>query len=93
MGRGPAAALWFAAISAMAGDPADEAARQWTIHTARMEGAAVNVREAADAVAAEAQRVADSGRIQAAARLASQVSDLNRRVVSASLAAEVLDEN
>ena len=64
----------------------------WLVRTARMEGAAVNVKEAASALRLTAEDIAAAGRVQSVARLHSQADDLNRRVVSARLAADVLDD-
>ena len=64
----------------------------WMVRTSRMEGAAVNVKEAAADLRATAEQVAASGRLTDVAVISSQAFELNRRVVSAGLAAKVLDE-
>lgn len=64
----------------------------WMVRVARMEGASVDVEEAAAAVAATAQSIADAGRVQDVALLSGQAQQLKRKVISASLAADVLDE-
>lgn len=96
----PAAALLVLAPTAVAQDPPpteasvlDEDARAaWMVRIARMEGASVDVEEAAAAVAATAQSIADAGRVQDIALLSGQARELERKVISASLAAQVLDE-
>lgn len=93
MGRSALVVAVLGALALGAAAFADEAAdKQWTIRTARMEGAAVNVREASDEVGATARRIAESGRLHSLSELGSDMGELNRRVVSAKLAAEVLDE-
>lgn len=64
----------------------------WSLRVARMEGAAVNVKEAAAAARATASGIASSGRLRDVAVLHSQANALHQRVVSASLAAKLLDE-
>lgn len=64
----------------------------WLIRTSRMEGAALNVREAAGELRAATAAVADGGRLHDVARISSLAFELNRRVVSAGLAAKILDE-
>ncbi len=64
----------------------------WIMRTSRMEGASVDVEEAAAALHETAARIEAGGRLDALAELLGDVRELNRRVVSASLAAEVLDQ-
>ena len=71
---------------------ADEEAKRWAIRTARMEGAAVNIEEAAKALRDTADRVSSGERLVSLDELSSDVAQLNLRVVSAGLAAEILDE-
>ena len=78
--------MWFLLL--IAALPADT----WTTRTARMEGAAISVKEAALAVQTTAQGIADSGRVKDVATLHSLASDLDRRVISARLAASVMDQ-
>lgn len=94
------AALLALAPTALAQDPppaessvldADTRAA-WMVRIARMEGASVDVEEAAAAVAATAQSIADAGRLQDVALLSGQTRELERKVISATLAAQVLDE-
>jgi|GEM_PF-3210937 len=94
------AVLLLAAPVAIAQDPPpiedaaiDEDTRAaWMVRVARMEGASVDVEEAAAMVAATAQSIADAGRVQDVALLSGQAQQLRRKVISATLAAEVLDE-
>ncbi len=65
---------------------------RWPVRTARMEGASVNIEEAAAQAEETAQSIADSGRLVRMVELLSDAAELNRRVVSAELAAGVLDE-
>ena len=83
------------APSALADEPApspDARLETWRVRVARMEGASVNVEEAATALVETATRIADSGRIHGLSDLVSDADHLNRRVVSLTLATEVLDE-
>lgn len=64
----------------------------WLIRTSRMEGAALNVREAAAELKTVTAAVADGGRLYDVARIHHLGFELNRRVVSAGLAAQVLSE-
>lgn len=64
----------------------------WNFRTARMEGAAGNVIEAAAALRATAEGVVAAGRVQDVAVLRSQADALHQKVVSASLAAANLDQ-
>jgi hypothetical protein len=70
----------------------DDTRAAWMVKVARMEGASVDVEEAAAALAVTAQAIADAGRVQDVALLSGQAEALKRKVISASLAAEVLDE-
>lgn len=76
--------------SALAQEPADPG--KWLLRTSRMEGAAVDVAEAAQAVGAVARQVGADGYLHSLAALKAQAIVLNRQVASAHLAAEVLDE-
>ena len=69
-----------------------ELRRLWLRKIARMEGASVDVEEAAAALAATAQSIADAGRVQDVALLSHQAHELRRKVISAGMAADVLDE-
>ena len=86
------------APAAVADDPTPDAALDadtravWMVRVARMEGASVDVEEAAAALAATAQSIADAGRVQDVALLSGQAELLKRKVISASLASEVLDD-
>ncbi len=84
----PAAAPAAAPVSVL--DPDTRAT--WMVRIARMEGASVDVEEAAAAVAATAQSIADAGRVQDVALLSGQAEQLKRKVISATLASEVLDD-
>ena len=74
--------------------PAEDAAQDqlWIVHTARMEGASVNVEEAAADLQKTAAAIAEGGRLTALAALAADAEKLDRRVVSARLAAQVLTD-
>lgn len=84
--------LVFAALPASAEPEVDPRLETWNLRLARMEGASVNVEEAAQALASSAGRVGDSGRIHGLSELVSDAGELNRRVVSLTLATGVLDE-
>jgi len=64
----------------------------WMVRIARMEGASVDVEEAARAVADTAQKIAESGQVSDVALLSGRAAALNRKVISATLASSVLDE-
>lgn len=93
-------ALLAASPVAVAQEPApssasaidDDTRATWMVRIARMEGATVDIEEAAAAVAATAQSIADAGRVQDVALLSGQARELQRKVISASMAANVLDE-
>ena len=70
----------------------EEARRTWMVRIARMEGASVDVEEAARAVADTARKISDSGRISDVALLSGRADQLKRKVISATLAADVLDD-
>lgn len=70
----------------------DARAETYFLRLARMEGASVNVEEAAQALSASAARVGQSGRMHGLSELVADAGELNRRVVSLTLATEVLDE-
>ena len=74
--------------AASPGEPAADKA--WLVRASRMEGAAGNVREAAQALQGAARSITAGGRVQAVAELSSAAAELDRRVSSAALAAEVL---
>lgn len=78
----------LALILLLAALPADT----WSLRTSRMEGAAVNVREAAEALQATAEGIASTGRVKDVAVLRSQALALHQKVASASLAATMLDQ-
>ena len=78
----------LALILLLAALPADT----WSLRTSRMEGAAVNVREAAEALRATADGIATLGRVKDVAVIHSQATLLHQKVVSASLAARLLDQ-
>lgn len=78
----------FALILLLAALPADT----WSLRTARMEGAAGNIREAAQALGSTASGIAEAGRVKDVAVLHSQAELLHRRVLSATLAAKLLDQ-
>lgn len=87
------APLLLAAPRATAQDDA-EAARtdKWRVRVARMEGASVNVEEAAGALHRTAQGIAEGGRLTGLSALKADAAQLDRRIISARLAAEVLDD-
>jgi len=64
----------------------------WLVRTARIEGAAGNVKEAAAAVAEVASDIAEGGRLDHLAEFLGRADQLDRRIISTRLAAEVLDE-
>ncbi len=71
----------------------DEATRAtWMVRIARMEGASVDVEEAARAVAQAARGIAASGEARDVAVLSGSAAELRRKVISATLAAQVLTE-
>lgn len=78
------------APAALAQEPTDPG--RWLLRTSRMEGAAVDVAEAAQAVSALARQVGADGYLHSLAALKAQATVLNRQVASARLAAEVLDQ-
>jgi hypothetical protein len=92
------AALLLLAPTALAQDGApdqdavDAAQQLWMVHTARMEGASVNVEEAAADLQRTAAQIAEGGRLTALSALAADAAKLERRVVSAKLAAQVLTD-
>ena len=67
-------------------------AERWLVRVARMEGASVNVEEAAGSLHQTASQIAASGRLSGLSALAADAAQLERRVISASLAANVLDD-
>ena len=73
--------------------PSAEENQAWSVKLARMEGASVNVQEAALATQDSARRIASSGRITGLSDLLNDSIELNRRVVSLRLATEVLTED
>jgi hypothetical protein len=77
------------APGALAQEPAGG---RWLLRTSRMEGAAVDVAEAAQAFGAAARSVGEDGYLHRLAELKARATVLNRQVASARLAAEVLDE-
>jgi len=77
------------APGALAQEPAGG---RWLLRTSRMEGAAVDVAEAAQAFGAAARSVGEDGHLHRLAELKARATVLNRQVASARLAAEVLDE-
>lgn len=64
----------------------------WMVRIARMEGATVDIEEAAATVAATAKAIAEAGRVQDVALLSGQARQLERKVISAGMAADVLDD-
>jgi hypothetical protein len=85
--------LLLAAPRATAQDDAEAARKdKWMVRVARMEGASVNVEEAAGALQLTAQGIADGGRLKALSALKADAAQLDRRIISARLAAEVLDD-
>ncbi len=77
------------APGALAQEPGGD---RWLLRTSRMEGAAVDVAEAAQAFGAAARSVGEDGYLHRLAELKARATVLNRQVASARLAAEVLDE-
>ncbi len=77
------------APGALAQEPAGG---RWLLRTSRMEGAAADVAEAAQAFGAAARSVGEDGYLHRLAELKARATVLNRQVASARLAAEVLDE-
>lgn len=86
-------ALLLLAPRATAQDDA-EAARhdKWLVRVARMEGASVNIEEAAGDLQRTAREIADGGRLTALSALKADAAQLDRRIISARLAAEILDD-
>lgn len=85
--------LLLAAPRATAQDDAEAARKdKWMVRVARMEGASVNVEEAAGALQQTAQGIADGGRLKALSALKADAAQLDRRIISARLAAEILDD-
>lgn len=87
------------ALQARAEEPAtsdsvldEESRRTWMVRIARMEGASVDVEEAARAVADTARAISESGKIGDVALLSGRADQLKRKVISATLAADVLDD-
>ena len=87
------------ALQARAEEPAtsdsvldEESRRTWMVRIARMEGASVDVEEAARAVADTARQISESGRVSDVALLSGRADLLRRKVISATLAADVLDD-
>jgi len=70
----------------------EETRATWMVRIARMEGATVDIEEAAAAVSATAQSIADAGRVQDVALLSGRARQLQRKVTSASMAASILAE-
>jgi len=94
-----ALAVSLLALQARAQDPApvdsvldEEARRSWMVRIARMEGASVDVEEAARAVADTARQISESGKVSDVALLSGRAEVLHRKVISATLAADVLDD-
>jgi hypothetical protein len=82
------------APTALAQEDADEARLQsWRVRLARMEGASVNVEEAATALISTTNRITERGRMQGMSDLSNAAQQLNRRVVSLTLATQVLRED
>ena len=95
MVRASMALLLLLASSALAQEdaaPSTISKEAWAVRMARMEGASINVEEAARELGATATRISDSGRLQGLSELVADATQLNRRVVSLSLAAEVMAE-
>ena len=88
------AVVGLTALPASAEEEATVDARTETFYLrlARMEGASVNVEEAAQALTASAAQVGKSGRMHGLSGIMADAAELNRRVVSLRLATEVLDE-
>jgi len=70
---------------------AADAPKKWNLRTVRMEGAAVNVNEAAEHLSETANKMVKSGQIALLPELISDSIQLNQRVLSAVMAAEVLN--
>ncbi len=84
-----AVVLMFLALPTQAGERQTDA---WTIGVLRVEGAAANVREAAEVLQAASGDVAHSGRIQQIARMRSAANSLHKKVISARMATDVLGD-
>lgn len=84
--------LLLAPVATAQGDEEAALQEKWLVRVARMEGASVNIEEAAQDVQRTAQAIADGGRLTALSALAADAAMLDKRVVSAKLAAEVLDD-
>jgi hypothetical protein len=84
--------LLLAPAATAQGDAEAALQEQWLVRVARMEGASVNVEEAAGDVHRTARAIADGGRLTALSALVADAAALDRRVVSAKLAAGVLDD-
>ncbi len=65
----------------------------WLVRTARIEGAAANVREAAVDLKRTADAIGQAGRMTELARLRGEATQLEKRVIGLKLAAEVLGES
>ena len=65
---------------------------KWMVRVARMEGASVNVEEAAAGLQRTAEEISAGGRLNALSALKADAAHLDRRMISARLAAEVLDD-
>ncbi|MEC7946603.1 MAG: hypothetical protein VX265_03485 [Myxococcota bacterium] len=73
-------------------DPEAIRTSKWLVRVARMEGASVNVEEAASAIQRTATEIADGGRLRALSALKADAAHHDRRIISARLAAQVLDD-
>jgi hypothetical protein len=90
-----AAVLGCAALPAVAESPEEPSApvpESWMVRVARMEGASVDVEEAAAALHGVASEIAATGRIHSVSSLSAHARELQRKVTSARLAARVLDQ-
>jgi hypothetical protein len=77
------------ALSPVHGAPGIPANTTWLVWTSRVEGASVNVEEAARQLASTADEMHRTGRVEALSLLVSDALKLRRRVSSAALAVQV----
>lgn len=89
----PASSAWGQDPAPVDADAAEAPVdKTWLVRTARMEGAADDLTQAAALLQKSSRAVAEAGRVERLAEVLSHAQDLHRQVVSAKLAAEVLDQ-
>ena len=81
----------FALLTLVGSDwaSADDPASEWIVRMRRIEGAAVDVRRAAEDLQETAKKISDSGRLGNIPALHTQLEDLDRWVISARMAVDV----